>query len=122
MLGVARGEEGVLGGTEPCPERLLLPVGGRAGALPLAHQLAEAPGGRAPVGRRRQRLGLGGQPLLDLLGTAPLFLLLGVVLTSPPRVRGPCRRETTPQRVVSGLLQPGELLPAVHEGAHSVDA
>ena len=40
----------------------------RAGRLPLPHQVAVAAGGRAPLGRVGQRLGLLDQPLLDRRG------------------------------------------------------
>ena len=49
--GVARGEERVLRGAEPGPERFLVGLAGPAGGLPARHQVAVGAGGRAPVGR-----------------------------------------------------------------------
>ena len=72
-LAAAR-EEGVLRGPEPFPQPLLDVLGRARRGLPLGHQLLEPVGGRVPLGRVGQRLGLG-----DQLFLATLRLLAGRV-------------------------------------------
>jgi hypothetical protein len=69
QLGVRRvpgAEEGVLRAAEPLPQLVVDVLRCRTGLLPLAHEVAVAPGGRAPVRRTRQRLRLDDQLLLHL--------------------------------------------------------
>ena len=70
------------------------PCGAGAGGLPLAHQVAVAAGGRAPVGRVGERLGLLGQALLDHAGALALLVLLGEVRLAAAGV-GRARRSRT---------------------------
>ena len=120
--GVAGAEEGVLGAAEPLPQRVVDVLGRRAGGLPLAHQVAVAAGGRAPVGRVGERLGLLGQPLLDDAGAVALLVLLGEVRLAAPGVGRARGREPAPQRVVGGPVDAGERLPLVEQLAQPVGA
>ena len=94
----------------------------RAGGLPLPHQVAVATGGRPPLGRAGQRLGLLDQPLLDDPGGLALLVLLGEVRLAAPGVRRARGREPAPQRVVGGPVDPGECLPLVEQLAQPVGA
>ena len=119
---VARCEERVLRRPEPLPELVLDVAGCGAGLLPLRHQVAILAGGRAPVGRRRQRLGLDDQLLLDRLGVLAQRRLLAEVRLATTRVCRAGRAEAVPQLVVGGLAEPGERLPLVEQGAELVGA
>ncbi len=112
---VAGTEERVLRGAEPLPQRVVDVLLRTAGRLPLRHQVAVGTGGRTPVGRRRQLLGLDDELLLDDPGALALLVELGEVLLAPPGVRRPGRREPMPQLVVGGLVDPRQPLPLVEQ-------
>ena len=120
--GVAGTEERVLRAAEALPELVVDLARRRAGGLPLAHQVAVAAGGRAPLGRRRERLGLLGQALLDDAGAVAALVLLGEVRLAVPGVRRPRGGEAAPQRVVGGPVEAGQLLPRREQVAQPVGA
>ena len=67
----AGGEEHVLRGAEPLPQRVLDVAAGPAGGLPLGHQVAVGAGGVAPLLRGRELLGLLDELLLALAVASP---------------------------------------------------
>jgi hypothetical protein len=118
----AGGEELILRRPEALPKLGLgLPV--RApGPLPLAHQLAERAGGRPPLGRGRQRLGLGAQILLAGPHVLPLGLQRREVRLAPLGERVTGGGQPLPQHGLGGPLGVRGRLPLIQQLAHPLAA
>ncbi len=117
-----RGEELVLGGPEALPQLGLgLPVG-PPGSLPPAHQLAERAGGRAPVGRSGQGLGLAAQLLLAGLDVLPLGFQGGEEGLAPLGERVAGRGQPLPQHRLGGPVGVRGRLPLLEQLAHPLAA
>src|SRR4029077_7520027 len=109
--GVTRLEEGVLGGLEPAPQRVVDIAGRTSGALPIGEQLAELGAGRTPVRRIDELFGLHAEPLLGLAGTRALPVQFREVRSAAPVEGFPRSRVTLPQRVVGLAVQTADRLP-----------
>ena len=116
------GEERVLGRLEPAPQLFLVGPAGPARRLPGPHQLPVGRGGRAPVGRGGQRLGLGDQLLLARLGLLALLLQAGEVGLAPLGERVAGRGQPLPQRGLHRPVGPWRGLPLLQQLAHPLAA
>ena len=92
-----------------------------AGGLPAAHQFAVTACSPAPVGGVGERLGFGGEVLLDLPGVLALGVELGEVLLAVTGVGRAGAGEPVPQLVVGGLVEPRQSLPLVEQLPEAAD-
>ena len=105
-------KEGLLSGTETCPQRIVLTAGRSRSALPLFHQITEGSRSFTPVGGILQRLGTSNNLFLHALGLALTLIKFREVLTATAvKLRTGCR-ETLPEFVLSALIE--ARTPALH--------
>ena len=100
LHGVAGREEGVLRRSEAVPQLVVVLAGSAACSTPAVHQPLEGGGGRTPVARVPQRLGLLDQGLLDRLGLGVGLVQVREVLSPLAVERRPGVAEALPQLVL----------------------
>ena len=118
--GGAAGEEGVLRGPEPLPQRVIGVLGRAAGSLPLHHQLLVAGRRRTPVGRLDKALGLLDQLLLAGACRGPGAVQVGEVRAAPTVERVPRLGEPLPELFVGLAVDALDRLPLVQDLAQPV--
>src|SRR6202044_2771294 len=104
------------------PQLFLGAAVGAAGLLPRAPELTERRRGRPPVGRRSERLGLGGQFLLARPGFLALLLEAGEIRLSALGGGGARRGQPLPQRGLDRAVAARCGLPLVEQLAHPLAA
>ena len=113
-------EELVARGAEPLPQLVALLARQVAGLLPLRLQRLELLGGRGPVGRLGERLGLGDQRLLGLGDLGELLVLDGAQALHALVDRIADRLELIPQLLRAALRHRADFLPQRLERAQPV--
>src|SRR5699024_9656675 len=105
VLRVPSSEEYVLGGSEPCPQRIVDLARGARGTLPLGHEVLVLLGHGAEIGRCRQRLRLGDDLLLDPLALGVELVEFGEERLALVLEGRPCLREAAPQLLIDRARQ-----------------